>query len=66
MIELTKEQKISLTLRPLVAAISMHKVGRMDDRTLMVMNDTTFARLREIDPGKAEEVIQRLMVEAAL
>ena len=46
MIELTTDEKIALTLKPLVAAISMHKVGRMDDRTLMVMNDTTFAPRR--------------------
>jgi len=65
-IELTTDEKIALTLKPLVAAISMHKVGRMDDRTLMVMNDTTFARLREIDPVKAEEVIRKVMGGAAL
>lgn len=65
-VELTKDEQIALALKPLVAAIGMHKVGRMDDRTLMVMNDTVFAQLRAIDPEQAEAVIRKVMGEAAL
>ena len=58
---LPKERKIALTLLPLQAAIRMRKEGRMDERTLMVMNVVTLDRLFEIDPEGAEAAIRKAL-----
>jgi len=60
-VELSKERKIALTLLPLQAAIQMFKAGRMDEKTLMVMNMTTLDRLFEIDPEGAEAAIRKAL-----
>jgi len=62
---LTKDQKIATVLEPLLAAIELHKAGRMDDKTLAVMNETTFERLAELDPDGARALLERLKAEAA-
>lgn len=58
--ELTKEQQIHTVLQPLLAAIALHKAGRMDDKTLGVMNQTAFDKLQQIDPDRAEPLLRRL------
>lgn len=57
MIELTTDEKVALTLKPLVAAISMHKVGRIDDRTLTVMTFSTLREVAQIDRDAARMLL---------
>ena len=64
--QLTKQEKIELTLLPLKVAIRMYKEGRMDDRTLMVMNMTTLDRLFEIDPEGAEKAARKALGDLAV
>lgn len=59
--ELTKEDKIRLTLDVLRTAIKQHKAGKMGERELMVMNTVCLRELKELDPHGAEAALERAL-----